>query len=154
AFKAVTKAYGGEIISSQYRARIPLLTDALETFSYFERKSVPEHKFSGTQLSRTVFSCAFAAKRNAADCQVLMMGHSFGGLMVERTVQNAAIGELTEAWPWGAETPATRVNPLPFDTILILNSAAPSIYAKQFQSYLAAHRQAMVDARVPHANTP
>jgi hypothetical protein len=47
-----------------------------------------------------------------------------------------------------------RVNPLLFDTILILNSAAPSIYAKQFQSYLAAHRQAMVSARVPHANLP
>ena len=150
----VTQAYGGDILSPEWRARTILPTFVLETFSYFERKSIPEHKFSGTQLSRSVFSCAFAAKRNAADCQVLLIGHSFGGLMVERTIQNATIGELTEAWPWGTERPSTLVNPLPFDTILIVNSAAPSIYAKQFQSYLAAHRQAMVDAGVPHANTP
>ena len=150
----VTKAYGGDILSPAWRARTNLPTFVLETFSYFERKSIPEHKFSGTQLSRSVFSCAFAAKRNAADCQVLLIGHSFGGLMLERTIQNAAIGELTEAWPWGAEHVSTEVNPLPFDTILIVNSAAPSIYAKQFQSYLAAHRQAMVDAGVPNANTP
>jgi len=150
----VTKAYGGDIISPAFRARTTLPTLALETFSYFDRKSVPEHKSSGTQLSRSVFSCAFAAKRTAHDCQVLLIGHSFGGLMLERTIQNATIGELTEAWPWGAERSTTPANPLPFDTILILNSAAPSIYAKQFQSYLAAHRQAMVDAGTPGANTP
>jgi hypothetical protein len=155
AFNAVREAYGGkDIIAPRYRARVSWLTEALETFSYFDRKSVPEHKFSGTQLSRTVFSCAFAAKRNATDCQVLLLGHSFGGLMLERTVQNAAIGELTASWPWEEEGHATSVNPLPFDTILIVNSAAPSIYAKQFQSYLAAHRQAMADAGVPRANTP
>jgi hypothetical protein len=150
----VTKAYGGDITSQAWRARTTVPTFIFETFSYFDRKSVPEHMFSGTQLSRSVFSCAFAAKRNAGDCQVLLMGHSFGGLMLERTIQNATIGELTEAWPWGAERPSTPVNPLPFDTVLIVNSAAPSIYAKQFQSYLAAHRQAMVDAGTPGANTP
>ena len=154
AFAAVTAAYGDEIVGRQQRARFGLLTAALETLSYFDRKSVPEYKFSGTQLSRTVFSCAFAAKRSAPDAQVLLIGHSFGGLMLERTVQNAAIGELTEAWPWGLEHENPRVNPLPFDTILILNSAAPSIYAKQFQSYLAAHRQAMIDQHVRQANTP
>jgi len=154
ALEEITKTYGGEIIAPALRSRTTGPTFVLETFSYFDRKSVPEHKFSGTQLSRSVFSCAFAAKRNAPDCQVLLIGHSFGGLMLERTIQNASIGELTEAWAWGAERPTTPANPLPFDTILIVNSAAPSIYAKQFQSYLAAHRQAMLDAGAPHANAP
>jgi hypothetical protein len=151
----VRKVYGGDLTTLSERAPLAALTRALESFSYFNRKKVPEHMFSGTQLSRTVFSCALAAKGLKPDCEVLLMGHSFGGLMLERTVQNAAIGELTQAWPWGRKRPDTmRVNPLPFDTILIVNSAAPSIYAKQFQSYLAAHRQAMVDAKVPHADTP
>ena len=38
--------------------------------------------------------------------------------------------------------------------MLLVNSAAPSIYAKQFQSYMAAHRQAMVRDRVTGANSP
>jgi hypothetical protein len=153
-FKKITDAFGCEIVDLRCRARFPLLTRALETLSYFDRKGVPEHKFSGTSLSRTLFSCALAAKRNVRDCETLLIGHSFGALMLERTFQNAAISALTAAWSWGHPERATEVNPLPFDTVLLVNSAAPSIYAKQFQSYLAAHRQAMVDARVPHANVP
>ena len=154
AWSTVREAYGDDLTTLTERAPLPLLTELLESFSYFNRKKVPEHMFSGTQLSRSVFSCALAAKQTKPDCEVLLMGHSFGGLMLERTVQNAAIGELTQAWPWGKERPDTPANPLPFDTILLVNSAAPSIYAKQFQSYLAAHRQAMVDARTPHADSP
>jgi hypothetical protein len=153
-FKKVDGYYGGEIVDFARRAPIRLLNVILESVSYFDRKSVPEHKSSGTAISRTIFSCAFAAKRSKGDRQVLVMGHSFGALMLERTLQNASIGELTEAWPWGQPEKAGGVNPLPFDTILLVNSAAPSIYAKQFQSYLAAHRQAMIRARVPHANIP
>jgi hypothetical protein len=154
-FTAVTSYYGGEIIDVKTRARVPLLNMLLESCSYFDRKSIPEHKFSGTGISRTIFSCALAAKRSQGDRQVLLIGHSFGGLMLERTFQNAAISRLTEAWPWGDPKKAgENINPLPFDTVLIVNSAAPSIYAKQFQSYLAAHRQAMMRAHVRHADTP
>jgi hypothetical protein len=154
-FTAVTGYYGGEIVDVKTRARVPLLNMLLESCSYFDRKSIPEHKFSGTGISRTIFSCALAAKRGQVDSQVLLIGHSFGGLMLERTFQNAAISELTEAWPWGDPKRAGQhINPLPFDTVLIVNSAAPSIYAKQFQSYLAAHRQAMMRAHVRHADTP
>ena len=44
--------------------------------------------------------------------------------------------------------------PLPFDTVLLVNSAAPSIYAKQFQSFLAAHGRAMSRYKVLGANSP
>ena len=156
AFRATSRCYGAAIIDADKKAPVPLLTELIETASYFNRKSVPEYKFAGTSISRTIFSCAFAAKRNQPSCEVLLMGHSFGGLMLERTLQNATIGELTEAWPWEQLESGriSTVNPLPFDSIVIVNSAAPSIYAKQFQSYLAGHRQAMARAHVPHANTP
>ena len=81
----------------------------------------------------------------------ILAGHSFGALLLERTFQNAAISQLTAAWPWGESNAMSPVNPLPFDTVLLVNSAAPSIYAKQLQGYLAAHRQAMLRAHVPRA---
>ena len=153
-FRRIEECFGGEVVDSRRRARLPYLNMALETLSYWNRKGIPEYKFSATCISRTLFSCAFAAKRNAPRCEVLLIGHSFGGLMLERTFQNAAISLLTNAWPWGSpEAAGKSVNPLPFDTVVLVNSAAPSIYAKQFQGYLAAHRQAMV-GRVPHAATP
>ena len=118
AFTQVTRCYGGAIIDSRARATLPILNVFLESLSYFDRKSIPEHKFSGTSLSRTLFSCAFAAKRSHGDRQVLLIGHSFGGLMLERTFQNAAISELTEAWPWGEpgheSVSITRCRPHPF----------------------------------------
>jgi len=153
----VTHRFQGKaIIDFAQTARISWLANCVEYFSYFNRKSVPEHKFAGTSLSRTIYSCARVAKRYCDDSLVFLIGHSFGGLMLERTFQNATIGELTDAWPWedpkAAET--TKANPLPFDTVLLVNSAAPSIYAKQFQSYLAAHRGAMRRSNVTGADSP
>jgi hypothetical protein len=154
-FRRVEQCFGGEIVDSRRRALFPYLNMAIETLSYWNRKGIPEYKFSATCISRTLFSCAFAARRNAPACELMLIGHSFGALMLERTFQNAAISLLTNAWPWGLpEAPGASINPLPFDTVLLVNSAAPSIYAKQFQGYLAAHRQAMVSAHVQHAATP
>jgi hypothetical protein len=153
-FANVTRCYGEPIVDVERSARLPLLNEVLESLSYWDRKSIPEHKFSGTALSRTIFSCADAVRREQADCQVVLAGHSFGGLMLERTFQNAAISQLVGAWPWGQPPPGQQVDPLPFNTILLINSAAPSIYAKQFQGFLAAHRQAMVAQHVPDADVP
>ena len=111
---------------------------------------------SGTAVSRTIYTCAHTAKRHGAKerNRVFLMGHSFGALLLERTFMNATLGELTKEWAWGETSSNTNANPLPFDTVLLVNSAAPSIYAKQFQGYLAAHRQAMVRAGVPGADAP
>src|SRR5262249_28580236 len=120
AARAMKRCFSAEIIDMKMRARISFLTGFLESFSYFDRKSVPEYKFSGTSLSRSIFSCAYAARRSGRDRQVLLMGHSFGGLMLERTFQNAAISQLTAAWPWGEPSRAGQnINPTPFDTVLI-----------------------------------
>jgi hypothetical protein len=155
-FPAVEKRYGGSIVDLREAARFPFLNRALETLTYFDRKRVPEHLFSGTSLSRTLFTCAHVAKRFQPHSHVFLIGHSFGGLMLERTFQNAAIGELVMAWPWGdpEKIKTAKANPLPFDTVLLVNSAAPSIYAKQFQSFLAAHRTTMLRDGVPGANSP
>lgn len=155
-FQQVTARFGQEIVDLGQAARWGRFNDFLETFSYFDRKGVPEHLISGTSLSRTIFSCAHATKRDRPAAHVFLIGHSFGGLALERTFQNATIGELAKAWPWGNPEliKSAEVNPLPFDTVLLVNSAAPSIYARQFQSYMAAHRQAMARYRIKGANSP
>ena len=143
-YVATTRHFGDRplVDLEKYAARVPWLAEAIETLSYWNRKSVPEYKFAGTALSRTIFTCAHMAKQKGGS-GVFLMGHSFGGLMLERSVQNAALGELIDAWPW-SDTAPREPNPLPFDMVLLLNTASPSIYAKQFQSCLAAHRAAML----------
>jgi hypothetical protein len=155
-FRQVAERYGGDIVDVRQVARFPSLNEFLETFSYFDRKGVPEHLSSGTSLSRTIITCAHVAKRFRPRCHVFLIGHSFGGLMLERTFQNASIGELIMAWPFGEQESSEdiKANPLPFDTVLLVNSAAPSIYAKQFQSFLAAHGHAMFRYKVVGANSP
>jgi hypothetical protein len=155
-FRQVAKRYGGDIVDLRQAARFPTLNKCLEIFSYFDRKGVPEHLSSGTSLSRTIMTCAHVAKRFRPRCHVFLIGHSFGGLMLERTFQNASIGELIMAWPFGEQESSEdiKANPLPFDTVLLVNSAAPSIYAKQFQSFLAAHGHALFRYKVVGANSP
>jgi hypothetical protein len=155
-FRQVAKRYGGDIVDRCEAARLPRLNEFLETFSYFDRKGVPEHLSSGTSLSRTIITCAHVAKRFNPRSQVFLIGHSFGGLMLERTFQNATIGELIMSWPFGEQVSSEEIkaNPLPFDTVLLVNSAAPSIYAKQFQSFLAGHGHAMSRYKVVGANSP
>jgi len=157
-FRDVAEQYDGDVVDVCQAARFPKLNQFLETFSYFDRKGVPEHLSSGTSLSRTIMTCAHVAKRFCPRCHVFLIGHSLGGLMLERTFQNATIGELIMAWPFSKEISSEDVkanpNPLPFDTVLLVNSAAPSIYAKQFQSFLAAHGRAMSRYKVLGANSP
>ncbi len=155
-FHEVSKQYGGDIVDLSQAALFPVFNQLLETFSYFDRKGVPEHLSSGTSLSRTIITCAHVAKRFRPRSHVFLIGHSFGGLMLERTFQNATVGELIKAWPFGSDqiSKETKANPLPFDTVVLVNSAAPSIYAKQFQSFLAAHGHAMFRYNVTGANSP
>jgi hypothetical protein len=156
-FTEVTKRFGDDpIVDLNQAAKFPRLNDLLETFSYFDRKKVPEHLISGTSLSRTLFTCAHVAKRFRPNSHIFLIGHSFGGLTLERTFQNACIAELVDGWPWDDVEVArqTRANPLPFDTVLLVNSAAPSIYAKQLQSFMAAHCHAMARNKVVGAHAP
>lgn len=64
--------------------------------------------------------------------------------------------QLTSEWPLddSNELKKASANPLPFDLIMLVNSAAPSIYAKQFYEYMAAHRAALAMNHVPNADAP
>src|SRR5256884_196577 len=80
--------------------------------------------------------------------------------MLERSLGQASVGALTSEWPWefkSANKPADVVpprNPLPFDCVLFVNSAAPSIYSKQLSDLLWAHKNALANAHLKDADAP
>jgi hypothetical protein len=65
-----------------------------------------------------------------------------------------------EWWDKERENPALRAVPpkpkakLPFDFVLLVNSAAPAIYAKELRDFLEADRVALETAGDPDADVP
>ena len=126
-----------------------------ENLSYWNRKAAAEHYVSGIPIARSIFTYAGAAKQKTRDGEmnsknkVFVMGHSFGALMMEQSLAHAMVGSISGQWLWGekeedranqADLPAKPY--LPFDLVLLVNSAAPSIYAKELQLFMAANKSA------------
>jgi hypothetical protein len=76
--------------------------------------------------------------------------------MLERALGQACVGALTAEWPWtGAETThEVQANPLPFDCVLFVNSAAPSVHTKELADLCWAHQQAFMRVDDPAAQKP
>jgi hypothetical protein len=76
--------------------------------------------------------------------------------MLEQSFAPASLARLTAEWPWDDEELIKRAqaNPLPFDLVLLVNSAAPSIYAKQLYGYMVAHRAALARNGIVGADAP
>lgn len=155
--------FGGPIVSDDYRRKIPFLWFIPEQLSYWSRKGAAESKVSGVPMARTIFTCANAAKQASppgTTNHVFVIGHSFGALMLEKSLGQACVGALTSEWPWDFKAAFKRAdfqaphNPLPFDCVLFVNSAAPSIHGKELSDLLWAHKSAMARARLPDADAP
>jgi hypothetical protein len=159
-FAATTQAFGGEpIVNTRHARKLGFLYWAPEQLSYWSRKNAAEDKVSGVSLIRTIYTCGHTARRYGntnTPNRVFLMGHSFGALMLEQSFAPATLARLTAEWPWDDEELIERAqaNPLPFDLVLFVNSAAPSIYAKQFYNYMVAHRQALVRHGIVGADAP
>ena len=161
AFGATTNSFGGPIVDTSYaRSRLfGWLYWLPEQLSYWSRKGAAEDKVSGVSLVRTIFTCAYTAQRygdKQAVNRVFLMGHSFGALMLEQSFLPSSLSALTGEWPWDDEglIAQARANPLPFDLVMLVNSAAPSIYAKQFYGYMVAHRSALVRNKIVGSDAP
>jgi hypothetical protein len=104
--------------------------------SYWSIKDRAEFHVSRVPLARAVFGLAFALKgpeeaRKQRNHRVFVLGHSFGALVLEQAIGQASVGLLTSEWNRGQ-----RQARWPFDLIVFLNSAAPSLYAKQLGEFL------------------
>jgi hypothetical protein len=137
--------YGEAIVNPKYDRGADWLGFIPENIDFFTRQRAAEHLVSGLPLARALFTYASVAKDFGGKLtnQVIVMGHSMGALMLERSLGQAMTGSLVMDWWDGANKTAAQQKPaLPFDFILFLNSAAPSIYAKEMRDFLEASRNA------------
>src|SRR5688572_6967265 len=178
-YRRMERDFGGPIVNADRHRRFYWTAWVQEQLSYWSRRNAAEHKVSSVPIARTIFTCASLAKaidrnkdrtnRLEEMSRVMVMGHSFGALLLERALNATCLDPLTDQWTWfekqkddkeklqeseksHAEKLAT--NPLPLDFVLFVNSAAPAIYAKTMRDFLSAHQHALQRGGSLAANTP
>lgn len=179
AFARTTNQFGEPIVNPKHHRRFSWTHKIPEALSYWGRRNAAEHKVSSVPIARTIFTCASLAKSMdrhkgreglLQSSRVMVMGHSFGALLLERAMNSTCLDPLTDQWAWfegqsaadkdktakGEMAPDRKmeVNPLPIDFVLFVNSAAPAIYCKTMRDFLTAHHRAMRRANSPYADTP
>ena len=125
--------YPQPVIGIYIAWRGKLLKGPWNVMSFFNRRQAA-NRVAGITATSTVYRLLSAAKHNSRS-RVVLVGHSFGGLVVERTLSQALIGSLFAP---GAEH-ATSFD-FPADLVVLLNPASPAIHAKQFIESLERNR--------------
>ncbi len=99
--------------------------------TFFSRKAAAERLASNFDCYDAIATVSESARKyHAADAQyTILLGHSFGGLVVERSVAHAINAEIH-----GRSTDPAKA--LPADLILLLNPASDSILTRQMISAL------------------
>ncbi len=106
----------------------------LRQFSFYSRKSAAERLASNFDCYDAIAAISQAAREShRTDKQyTVLIGHSFGGLVVERAVAHAINAEIH------GHAPADRS--LPADLILVVNPASDSVLTRQMMAALASRR--------------
>ncbi len=170
AFRDTMKRFGGPVVSAKWQRRFAWTADFQEILSYWSRRRAAEHKVSSVPMARTVYTCATLVKSIDKEKQrsieqlnssrVMVMGHSFGALMLERALNATCLDPLMDEWTWFTNPPeeakghATKVDSLPLDFVFFVNSAAPSLYAKQMRDFLTGHQLALENSKISSAFAP
>ena len=124
--------FGKPIIDDRYHRKFSWSLFIPENLSYWNRKMAAEQRVAGLPLARAIFTYAGSVKRYGEnpDNRVIVIGHSFGALLLERSLGQAMTGAITMDWSQEKGAPPVFGRRLPFEMILFVNSAAPAIYAK------------------------
>ena len=163
AYLQTVQEFRGAIVDPGYQRGNSPIWFIPENLSYWGRKTAGEFRTSGLPIARSIFTYAGAAKDYGGQPQnrVCVIGHSFGALLLERSLGQAMTGAITmEWWDKERENPSLRAAApkpkakLPFDFVLLVNSAAPAIYAKELRDFLEADRVALETAGDPDAEVP
>jgi hypothetical protein len=104
----------------------------LAPFTFFSRMR-SARRVAGTPLTETLFRLLLAGRSNANNTTVVM-GHSFGGLVLETALSQAFIGALSSALAQDL-----REVRFPADLVLLINPASQAIQAKQLIDILGRH---------------
>jgi hypothetical protein len=95
--------------------------------SFWSRHAAAD-RVAGTSATEAIYSVLQAANANT-NSRVVLIGHSFGGLILEKALSQAMVSTLF------SQTNTADVKP-PADLVLLINEAASSIQARQFISML------------------
>lgn len=88
-------------------------------------------RIAGTSATEAIYSALVKAKSNPRS-KTIVIGHSFGGQIVELALTQALVGTLLAS--------QEREIPFPADLVLLINPAAKSLQAKQFVDMLQRNR--------------
>lgn len=113
-----------------------LVQGPLDYLTFLDRKGAAT-RVAGTPVTETIFQLIRQARRYHQGSKCVVIGHSFGALVLEKAMAQAMAGSLL------AQDVQSRGQPVnaPADLILLVNSAAESIYAKEMKDMFA---------RMPH----
>ena len=147
----LTQDFDGELlVDSKWQLPGPIgaLMSPAKYLSYWSIKDRGEFHVSRVPLSRAVFGLAFTLKtpedaNRGRHHRVFVLGHSFGALVLEQAIGQASVGLLTSEW-----IRDQREARWPIDLIVFLNSAAPSLYAKQLKEFLQDDHRASARPRI------
>jgi hypothetical protein len=96
-------------------------------------------------MSEAIFAMVHAARKSNPQARTVLIGHSFGALVLEKTLAQA----LPAAFYAQEDSGGGKLLP-PADMILLLNSASESIYAKELiDMFRRAHFSGDISSRRP-----
>ena len=99
----------------------------LNALTFYERSGAAR-RIAGTSSTEVIYRLISATKTRPRS-KILLMGHSFGGQILERAVTQAMVGELLDSR-------TTLEERLAADLVVLINPASKSIQAKQFVEML------------------
>ena len=102
--------------------------------SFYSRKNAATRISSSTPITEAIFTLIRTARRDTPGIsRCVVIGHSFGALVLEKALAQALVGTLLYEEPFvpGGEKSLTNRVFQPADLILLVNSAAESIYSKE-----------------------
>jgi hypothetical protein len=114
--------------------------------SFFSRKDAAT-RVAGEPMSEAMFALVHAARKSNPQARTVLIGHSFGALVLEKTLAQA----LPAAFYAQEDSGGGHAKLLPpADMILLLNSASESIYAKELMDlFRRAHFSGNISSRRP-----
>jgi hypothetical protein len=99
----------------------------LKILSFPTRKVAAARLGSSNTITEAIFRLVYEARHRPSRSRTVLIGHSFGALVLERAVEQAMTGGLL-----------TNSPVVPADFILLVNSASESIYTKEMRDMMVA----------------
>src|SRR5882672_7264420 len=120
---------GGSATGASSQSRMSLSTEPSTTRICTHAISCSCGIVSKYPLRSASYTALLPSRRSNTNSKVVLVGHSMGALILEKALSQAIVGSLLASPNKSPKSPA--------DLVLLINSAAPSIYARQLMSMLS-----------------